>query len=98
MTGSKSGNNLYPNPPPTDSAITSNSILSKCFIVISPFLKFGFVSLIEYHNHTHISIKFPLNFFLPLLCLALLSVILSAIVLKLPLKVIPGIADYLGKS
>ena len=44
MTGSKSGNNLYPNPPPTVSAITSNSILSKCFIVISPFLKSRFVA------------------------------------------------------
>ena len=49
-----------------------------------------------YYNHTHISIKFPLNFFLPPLSPVLLSVILSALVLKLSLKVFPVIADYLG--
>ena len=47
-----------------------------------------FVPLIEYHNHTHISIKFPLNFFLPPLSPVLLPVMLSALVLKLSLKVV----------
>ncbi len=52
-----------------------------------------FVLLTEYHNHTHISITFPLNFFLPPFSLALLPIMLSSLVLKLPRKVLPVIAD-----
>ena len=50
--------------------------------------KLRFIQLRYYHNHAHISITFSLNFFLPPLSFALLSVVLSALVLKLPLKVL----------
>ncbi|RAZ70565.1 hypothetical protein DK853_44110, partial [Klebsiella oxytoca] len=59
---------------------------------------------IAYSCHTLIiqkkllfTIKFTLNFFFsPLMNLALLPVLLSAFVLKFPLKVLFVIADYLG--
>ncbi|MCX4341039.1 MAG: hypothetical protein OSJ72_15520, partial [Lachnospiraceae bacterium] len=42
------------------------------------------------------TIKFTLNFFLPPLSFVLLPVLLSALVLKLPLKVLFVVADNLG--
>ena len=72
MTGSKSGNNLYPNPPPTASAITSNSTLSKCFIVISPFLKFRFVSLFSASSISLCYISHSIKVYYPYLTAILL--------------------------
>ena len=66
------------------------------FFIMTPPYRYRFVPLIEYHNHKHISIKFPLNFFFPPFRSALLPVRLSALVLKLPFKVLFIVADYLG--
>ena len=77
---------------------TANRLFFKRFFIAKLLTYILFLPLTEYHNHIHISISFSLYFFLPLLSFVLSLIMLSALVLKFPFKVLSVVADYLGIS